>query len=571
MSSVAGRAPFLLGLADTVRRISHRLWQWRPRASVELLALLAGLFFALGSNSPFWHAALIQSSHPLRLAGSLFAMLVGLHGLLLGLVLPRRWAKPVLMVLLLTTACATYFMQSYGVYVDADMLQNVLQTDWAESRELMTPAIAIHVLLYAGVPCAVLSRVTVTRRPFRQAIAVRAGFLLSMWILVMLGTAVSFKDLSSLLRNQHEARYLVTPANVLYGLGNLVVSRPEEAIGPRLPVATDARQVLAAGRRNPRLLVLVVGETVRAQNWGLNGYRRQTTPGLARQDVINFGDMHACGSNTEVSLPCMFSLNGREGYDRGKILSHQSLLHVLERVGVEVWWRDNQSGCKSVCEGLRFEPVTTSRTGACNGPRCLDEALLENLPVDARSSSGRLPGDRLLVLHMLGNHGPDYSQRYPSGFRRFLPACETPELGECSQAEIVNAYDNALLYTDHVLSETIARLREVDGYDTAMLYVSDHGESLGEQGLYLHGMPYAIAPQEQLRVPMVMWFSPRFAAGAGLDIACLQHRARLPASHDDLFSTVLGLFDVQTAARTAERDLLSGCRADASLTHRGAA
>ena len=147
MSSVAARAPFPLQLSEAAQRILNRVRQWRPRASVELLALLVSLFFALVSNSPFWHAALAHSSHPWRLAGSLLAMLVGLHGLLLSLLLPRRWTKPVLMVLLVTTACATYFMQSYGVYVDTDMLQNVLQTDWAESRELMTPAIAIHVLL----------------------------------------------------------------------------------------------------------------------------------------------------------------------------------------------------------------------------------------------------------------------------------------------------------------------------------------------------------------------------------------------------------------------------------------
>ena len=461
------------------------------------------------------------------------------------------------MVLLVATACATYYMQAYGVYVDTDMLRNVLHTDWAESRELLTPGLGLHLLVYAGLPCALLWRVRVLRRPMAQGLLVRGGFLLSMWVLMMLGGAVSFKDLSSLLRTRHEVRYLVTPANYLYGVGNLLLSRPEEENTSLLVVAPDARQVPLAATRRPRLLVLVVGETVRAQNWGLNGYERQTTPELARQDVVNFSDTHACGSSTEVSLPCMFSPYGRHDYDEDRIRAHQSLLHVLQRVGVDVLWRDNQSGCKGVCRDLAFESVANAADPTlCDGLRCFDEILLKDLPTQADAGAG----DKLVVLHMLGNHGPSYFQRYPPGFKRFLPACETSELGHCPRGEIVNAYDNAVLYTDHVLAQAIARLRKVDGFDTALLYLSDHGESLGENGLYLHGMPYAIAPQQQLRVPMLMWFSPRFVAAEGLDLPCLKNRALLPTSHDNLFSTVLGLFDVQTSERVPGRDLLAACR-----------
>ena len=533
------------------------VWHWRPSVSTEVLAMLASGFFALACNVPFWDAALARGWSQWRLAIALSALLFGLHGLLLGMLLARSWAKPALMVLLVATACATYYMQAYGVYVDPDMLRNVVHTDWAESRELLTPGLGLHLLVYAGLPCALLWRVRVLRRPMAQGLLVRGGFLLSMWVLMMLGAAVSFKDLSSLLRTKHEVRYLVTPANYLYGVGNLLLSRPEEENTSLLVVAADARQVPLAATRRPRLLVLVVGETVRAQNWGLNGYERQTTPELARQDVVNFSDTHACGSSTEVSLPCMFSPYGRHDYDEDRIRAHQSLLHVLQRVGVDVLWRDNQSGCKGVCRDLAFESVANAADPTlCDGLRCFDEILLKDLPTRADAGAG----DKLIVLHMLGNHGPSYFQRYPPGFKRFVPACETSELGHCPRAEIVNAYDNAVLYTDHVLAQAIARLRKVDDFDTALLYLSDHGESLGENGLYLHGMPYAIAPQQQLRVPMLMWFSPRFVAAEGLDLPCLKSRALLPTSHDNLFSTVLGLFDVQTSERVPGRDLLAACR-----------
>lgn len=533
------------------------VWQWRPRVTVEVLVMLASLYFALAANVPFWNAAVARGWEQWRLALALFALLLGLHGLLLGLLLARPWAKPGLSVLLVATACATYYMQSYGVYLDPDMLRNVLHTDWAESRELLTLGMGAYLLMFAGLPCVVLWRVELVRRPMQQGVLVRAGFLLSMWILMMLGAAVSFKDLSSLVRNQHEVRYLVTPANYLYGLGNLAFSQSGSKDAPLLPVAQDARQVSLASSRKPRLLVLVVGETVRAQNWGLNGYERQTTPELARLPVVNFSDMQACGSSTEVSLPCMFSPFGRQDYDEKKIRRHQSLLHVLQQVGVDVLWRDNQSGCKGVCKGLAFESVAASSDPElCDGQRCFDEILLRDLPPQGGADSV----DRIVILHMLGNHGPSYYQRYPANFKHFLPACETPELGRCSREQIVNAYDNAVLYTDHVLAQAIARLGDVDGYDTALLYLSDHGESLGENGLYLHGMPYVIAPQQQLQVPMLMWFSPQFAARAGLDLSCMHARASQPTSHDDLFSTVLGLFDVQTSTHVPDRDLLAACR-----------
>ena len=167
----------------------------------------------------------------------------------------------------------------------------------------------------------------------------------------------------------------------------------------------------------------------------------------------------------------------------------------------------------------------------------------------------------MLVLHTLGNHGPAYFRRYPEAFRRFTPTCDDEDLSKCSREQIANSYDNALLYTDHVLARGIDLLEALaPRYDTALLYVSDHGESLGENGLYLHGLPYSIAPQEQTRVPMVMWLSPGFAARTALDAACLRTAAQRPATHDNLFHTVLGLLDVRTTIRDDTLDLTAACR-----------
>jgi lipid A ethanolaminephosphotransferase len=253
----------------------------------------------------------------------------------------------------------------------------------------------------------------------------------------------------------------------------------------------------------------------------------------------------------------MFSTYGRRNYDQDAIRAHQGLLHVLDHAGVGVLWRDNQSGCKGVCDGLPMDQLSSSDDPQwCNGHRCLDEIMLKDL--DRRIDA--VTGDMVVVLHQLGNHGPSYFERYPAEFDRFNPTCDTAELGDCTVEQVVNTYDNALLYTDHFIAETVRLLARRGDRDTALVYVSDHGESLGEYGLYLHGMPWAIAPREQTKVPMVMWVSEGFANGVGLDRSCLDEAARLPVTHDWLFHTVLGLMKVSTALYDPAFDVTAGCR-----------
>ncbi|RYE76086.1 MAG: phosphoethanolamine transferase, partial [Oxalobacteraceae bacterium] len=312
-----------------------------------------------------------------------------------------------------------------------------------------------------------------------------------------------------------------------------------------------------AGANQPSTLVLVIGESTNRQRMSLYGYPRKTTPELAASDVINFPHVTACGTNTEVSLPCMFSPYGRRHYDEKQIRRHESVLHVMEHAGIKTLWRDNQSGCKGVCDGLEVQrPEEQPEPRLCKGNHCLDEILLSGL----ESALQRNPRDLVIVLHQLGNHGPAYSQRYPDAFRRFMPTCDEPDLGKCSREQIVNSYDNALLYTDHFLAQALQRLQVQGTHEAALIYVSDHGESLGENGVYLHGLPYAIAPREQTEVPMLLWLSPGFAGASGIDAACLRARAAQPASHDYLFHTMLGLMQVQTAAYDGAFDLLDGCR-----------
>lgn len=532
-------------------------WRWQPALSTEGLILATSLFFALACNGLFWRSAMAWSGGGIGMALSLMVVLAAVHALLLGLLVWRWNAKPLLTVLLLSTALTTYYMGRYNVYIDADMLRNVLATDRKESRELLAPSLILPLLCYAVIPAALLWRTRLRTRSPGRSLLVRLGFLAAVVVAATIAALLSFQDLSALMRNHHEIRYLATPVNTVAALRANLKSATPGKHAPKLPIGEDAMATPRAPQSRPRLLLIVLGETMRAQNFGIDGYARQTTPELAQVDnLVNFPDMHSCGTSTEVSVPCMFSPWGRHDYNEDRIRGHQSFLHVLERAGIGTLWRDNQSGCKGVCDGLPIQQLDdASVPGLCHDGRCMDEVLLDDLAAQVRAR----PGDRVVVLHQLGNHGPSYYERYPEQFARFGPACRNSDLGQCSREEIVNAYDNAVLYTDHFLGRAIGALRSMPDYDTAMIYLSDHGESLGEKGLYLHGVPYAIAPQEQTHVPMVMWFSPQFASDRGLDLRCLRERAGSRADHDNLFPSVLGLMQVRSSVYDRSRDLFAGC------------
>jgi lipid A ethanolaminephosphotransferase len=537
---------------------------WVTRSETLLLAV--SLFWALLANRPFVAAALqgreAQSGQTWLFGAALLVMLVCLHYLIVAAFAWGRLTKPLLALLLLVVASATHFMQTFGVVLDPSMIRNVLSTDVAESRELMSWRLFMHLLLYAGLPLLLLWRVRLRPRPWFKALAWRLGSMLLALALLVGALLAVYQPMSALMRNQKELRYLITPGNVLWSLGAVVAANARGAAKPRQVIGEDATPgPRLTARQRPLLVVLVVGETARAANWGLNGYTRQTTPQLAQRPVISFAQVTSCGTNTEVSLPCMFAPVGRRDYDEDRVRGSQSLLHVLARAGVGVHWLDNQSGCKGVCEGLPVqEMVKLDPPGLCQNGRCLDEALLVGLPERLAQASAK-PGSQLLVLHMLGNHGPSYFRRYPPAYEQFKPACQQDDLARCSQPEIVNAYDNALLYTDHVLAQLLDRLKaRSQQVDSVVLFVSDHGESLGEKGLYLHGLPYAIAPDVQKQVPMLMWFSPGLGGADLPDLACLRQRALAPAAHDHLFHTLLGLLDVQTRLYEPAWDLLQPCR-----------
>ena len=539
-----------------------RPWLARPAVHTETLVLACAAYVMLAGNGPFWRAALAGRSWDQAdtwgFSAALFISLTAFYTAVAAPLSSRFTVRPLLALILLVTAAASYYMERYSVYMDRPMLANVFATDYKEARELLGFGMAIHILVFGVLPAALLWWPRLKRRPPVRALAVRAGWVLAAAALGVGSLLLVFADFASLMRNKEEMRYLITPGNIVASISANLWGKARRPNQPKVVVGADAR-IAGAVRARPSLFVLVVGETARSANFSLNGYGRQTNPELAKRNVISFPDAVACGTSTEVSLPCMFSAFGRSNYDEDKVQAHESVLHVLARAGVQILWRDNQSGCKGVCDGLPIDQLDHAGVAPfCSGDQCLDEVLLSGMDQVLRDRKGNL----LVVMHQLGSHGPAYFKRYPPALRTFQPDCRSEDLRLCSASEIVNAYDNSLLYTDYFLGKVIDFLALAQAtHDTAMLYVSDHGESLGEGGLYLHGMPYAIAPSGQTRVPFVLWMSPPFRAALGIDEQCLRDRARPEAaSHEQLFHSLLGVFDVQTSVYQRRFDLFAPCR-----------
>ncbi len=543
-------------------RFLPRFGRTRIALPRPVLNLCVALWILALLNGPFWRAlwgatGSWEASH----AGFILSLPIFVLlwvWLLLELLTWGRAARPVLAGVLLASAAAAYFMSAYAVVFDRAMIASILDTDLAESLELFSPRLFGWMMVLGALPAWLLSRVELAPRAWYRHLADKIVVLGVLGGALILVVAPFFQSYAPLLRNHRELRLTLVPSNFLASaLGYAKRHGPSNAIEQVALDATRIHAVTAASR--PTLTILAIGETARAASFALNGYPRPTTPELAREpDLINFRQVRSCGTSTAVSLPCMFLDVGRAGFSDTLASRRENLLDVLQRSGYGVIWRDNNSGCKGLCDRVQHEDLTRMDVPEiCAAGECYDDILLHGL----QEKLDAIDRDTVIVLHMKGSHGPAYYRRYPAAFEYFKPACKTNELDRCPREAIVNAYDNTLRYTDHVLAQTIALLRRNAGrFDTSLIYVSDHGESIGERGLYLHGMPYALAPDEQTHVPMLMWISPGAQSRFGVDAACLRRRQDEPLSHDNLYHSTIGLLDVQTRIYRAANDVFRNCR-----------
>jgi lipid A ethanolaminephosphotransferase len=536
----------------------------RPIFSPFALNLATCAFITLTQNATFWsRAATPFVGHPV--AGFVFgASIVAFFFWLITLFAVRWMQKPVLVAMLMIGAVSSYYQDTLGITMDREMIQNAMVTTMAESKHLITLPFVSHVLLLGVLPSLLVLLVRVRRRRVWQALGAWAGLLVGSFALFAGLLLSDAKTYMGTFREHHEILGAQQPMAPLAGAARYARMMLKSTKIVLAPQGRDAQPgAMLAKADKPVLLLIWAGETTRAQNWGLNGYARDTTPELRKRGVVNFTDVTSCGTATATSLPCMFSHLTRDEFSYTAGLSNENLLDVLGHAGFKVEWWDNNTGHKAIADRVdatRIMITDHPQADHCGRGECTDAVFLDML----RDKAATITEDTVLVFHQIGSHGPSYFLRYPEvmpeGVTAFDGACQTATLTECSGAELTAAYDNTILYTDWVMAQSIDILEAAGNVTPAMVYVSDHGESLGEAGLYLHGAPWFMAPKEQIKVPMVVWTSQRFQSDLGVAKGCLARRADEAISHDNLFSTVLGLVDVETGMRVRSLDLITGCR-----------
>lgn len=468
--------------------------------------------------------------------------------------------KPLLVVLTLGCAAATWFMFTYGAVIDQNMMVNVFETNSQEATALITPQLLLWLAVAGLIPAVVLAMIRIRPGKWWQTLLMRVAAILASLVVIILVAAVFYKDYASLFRNNKGIVKMVTPANYVSAIAKYSKARWFAGDQTLIRLGEDARKgpVLMVQPKKT-VLVLVIGEASRAENYSLNGYSRDTNPELKKQDVINFPQASSCGTETAVSVPCMFSGMPRKKYDADLARHQEGLMDVLDHAGVNMLWRDNDGGCKGACNRIPHTDMTQWKLDQfCKDKSCIDDVNLYRL----NDTLDGLKQDTVLVIHLMGSHGPAYYERYPEQYRKFTPTCDTNQIQDCDHQALINTYDNTILYTDSVVSKTIDALKARQAtMNTALVYLSDHGESLGENGLYLHGTPYMLAPEQQTHIPFMFWLSQDYKKNFGVDEQCLRDQAAKEAvSQDNLFSTVLGMMNIQTSVYQSQMDLLNHCR-----------
>jgi lipid A ethanolaminephosphotransferase len=528
--------------------------------SSNLLIVLSCAYVALVLNAPFLlkAASVITSSDDYSL---LFLLSVPVFLLSLFIFINSFMAigyllKPVLIMTVFVSSIIFYAISNYGIVFDYTMVQNAIETDSTEALSYLNIYLISFLILFGVLPSLLIYWAPIRQLSIGQNILSRL-WLIGLCLLVIVPIVGSFYvNYAAVGRNNSDLITYVTPYKLLDSSVKFV---KRSYFSPHRDFQLlDTTPSLSDSTGATKVTVLVLGETARAQNFSLNGYATPTNQYTQAKEVMSFSNVASCGTATAVSVPCMFSRLDRRSYDQQTADSQQNVLDIIQLAGSDVLWIDNNNGsCKGVCARVKsIELSPEIKNQFCDGEYCVDEALLSPLGDKLDHLTHH---NTLIVLHMMGSHGPTYFRRFPQNKRPFTPDCQRSDIQNCTQQELINTYDNTIAYTDYVLSKIIEKLtllEQTKDIKTSMLYISDHGESLGEKGVYLHGLPYAFAPSEQTHVPMIYW---QGSAMLDKNPACIKSMTAQSISHDNLFDTLLGITSVKSSTYNASMDVLAQC------------
>ena len=527
-----------------------------------LFIIIISIYFATFLNLKLWSFAVFNAE-----INNVFAMLALFFGVFVvsflffiffSLITVPYIGKIIIGILLICSAASDYCLQHLGIVINHDMIRNLVETDQGEALDFITTNFVLYVSILGVMPAVGLCFVNIVYDNFKKELKKRALCILS-GILITISIVPFFsKYYLSFGRNHDQIRYYFNTVNYIYGV--IRYYQKNANMNREFVILDSSPTVVSDESEKPVVTVLIVGETARAANFSLYGYQKETNPLLEKQDIYVFKDTTSYGTSTAISLPYMFYASEKKKFSVTNAKYTQNILDIIQATGTDIMWKDNDSGCKGVCLRVPYTDVRLEKNSPyCFDDYCYDEILLNEL----KDALNNIQKNTLIVLHTMGSHGPSYYKRYPAEMEKFKPVCSNNDLQKCSSEEIINAYDNTILYTDYFISSVIDILKTKNNLQSSMLYVSDHGESLGEHNIYLHGMPAKIAPKEQKEIPMILWLSDSLKKSMHVDADCLRERAEKESfSHDNYPHTVLGLMRIKTTAYKENLDLLDKCHKD---------
>lgn len=400
--------------------------------------------------------------------------------------LSKYVGKSLLVLFFIINSIAVYFVNTYSVIIDESMIGNVLNTKYEESSSFFSFKLILYVVFFGILPSIYIIKTkysTVTVKKFFATVGLTLLFVLA--LVVANASNILWID-----KNSKTLGGLAMPWSYVVNTSLFYVheakKNEKEILLPNATITDNQKSVV----------VLVIGESARKQNFSLYGYAKNTNPLLSKEENLVHFDATSCATYTTAGVKGILQYKDTDDL-------YEILPNYLFRNNVEVIWRTTNWGEPPV--HIKNYQDREYLSKQCKGEGCnYDELLLSGLKEQILASK---KNKILIVLHTSTSHGPTYSKKYPSQFETFKPVCNSVELGKCSQAELINAYDNTIVYTDYILSKVIEDLKQLKEFKSTMLFVSDHGESLGENNLYMHGLPMSIAPKEQFEIPFIVWTS----------------------------------------------------------------
>jgi lipid A ethanolaminephosphotransferase len=439
--------------------------------------------------------------------------------------LSRFVGKFLLVVFFIINAIAVYFINTYSVIIDESMIGNVLNTNYAESSSFFSIKLILYIILLGIIPSVYIIKAKIINVTLKR-------FLIITSLSLLFILAVAFANASNWLwidKNSKTLGGLAMPWSYTVNLSLFYVHKHQEnekeILLPNATIKDNQKSVV----------VLVIGESARSENFSLYGYSKNTNPLLSKTPGVFHFNATSCATYTTAGVKCIL-----EHKNTGEL--YEILPNYLYRNGVEVIWRTTNWGEPPV--HIKNYVNREALMKNCKGEGCnYDEVLLNNLKEQiAASTKNKI----LIILHTSISHGPEYSKKYPPQFETFKPVCNSVELANCSHTELVNAYDNTIGYTDYILYNVIEDLKQLKEYKSAMIFVSDHGESLGEKNLYMHGLPLSLAPKEQYDIPFIVWTS---------DNSLKQLKPDNTLSQNYVFHSVLNFLGIQSPIYNEELNI----------------